>query len=171
MLDIPKRTKGIKNANLSLKDAYKLYKKENKDSKIEQTTFCNICKQYNQKIVELLVNKAFIYNLPYKLGKISVKKRKIKYRVDKEGKLITKNKPVDWKATKELWIKHPELKASHTKVYHTNKHSGEYGMYYCWSKMGCNIKYLGVYSFKPVRKQSRYLAKQIKTQEGLDFYL
>lgn len=144
---------------------YKSYKSKTKDKNknynITAGQYGQIIKLAHTLIAKGIVEDNFIFNPPYLACKFRIKKYKQPIKFDSEGKIIKANLPVNWKATKEYWLKNPVAKEKKTLIYFLNDHSDGYR--YRFSKFlkkdaRGNLRY---YNFKPSRKHDRALAKQI----------
>ena len=108
--------------------------------------------------------------MPYRMGNISIRKYKTKL---KEGKTINGSKilnyPVDWKATKQMWVELPET--AHKKViYIDNDHTSGYRIKFLWNIYNAKFKNKTNVAFKPLRKISRALASEIKSNPDFEAY-
>lgn len=87
--------------------------------------FVSIIKDFNVAIFNLLLYNAFVFRMPFSLGEVSIRKKKVEPYIDKEGKLVN-NLPIDYRATKLLHDRDPDAKEKDIKVYHSNEHSDGY---------------------------------------------
>jgi hypothetical protein len=183
MLEIKKRGKGKYNNDFGSKDCYDKYiesidKKDlplgsdykNTSYFVSFNTYKKILKQMNKLVMNALINDNAEFTMPYRMGELSVKKRKVKIKLDSEGNVIKKAIPVDYKATKELWAKDPEAQKNHTKIYLFNEHFDGYKCLFYWKKKDINTRGIKPYCFRPTREYKRELAKQIKNNPNIDFY-
>lgn len=113
----------------------------------------------NKKVIDRIIFDNFEFNISG-LGKLSLKKRKIRKFID--GK-FNKRLAVDWKESKKYG----------KRIYHLNEHSGgyKYLFYFEQSKVLKNRTY---YTFKVARQNDRYLAKILKNPDiygKIDAYL
>lgn len=116
-----------------------------------------------------IVTNARTYKLPHGLGTIYVCKFKTSVREMKDGTL-QRFRPVDYKATKELWARDPKAKEEHKKIYHENRDSNEYIYKIKWSKYGTKISNKLCYKFSPARGFSRMIKKQKELNKNLDYF-
>jgi len=183
MLEIKKRGKGKYNNDFGTKDCYDAYIKNidknelplgsdytNTSYFVNFNTYKEVIKQMNKLVMDSLINNNSEFTIPYRMGELSVKKRKVKIRLDSEGNVIKKALPVDYKATKELWVNDPEAQKNHIKIYLFNEHFDGYKCLFHWKKKDINTKGIKPYCFRPTREYKRELAKQIKTNPNIDFY-
>lgn len=98
-------------ANIKSKDIYEFYATQhfkyykegfvngtiNKRSKyyLTYSTFMMILSDLNIALRESIVYNSFEFNIPYRLGVLSIKKNKREVYFDKDGKLVN-TLPVDW---------------------------------------------------------------------------
>ena len=127
---------------------------------------------YNKAISKEMLENAFEYILPFRLGIIRIKKYKAHYKVDEETGKIIGNLSPNWKATKELWKDNEKAKSEKKLVYHTNEHSDGYQYKWYFSNYRSNCINKSAYCFIPSRTNKRELASLIKDEEfDGDFYM
>ena len=84
----------------TLKDAYIQYEElgEKKEfPTVDKSTYTKVCKDFNKRLINLIIDQSQEIELPFRLGKLVVVKK------EKDFNKIKKNKlPVNWKRTKEL---------------------------------------------------------------------
>ena len=171
-----KRSDGKHNADYALRDLYKEYKNQSKNP-VSYKIYSEFLKEYNDRVMHEIIYSALQYKMPYRLGYIRIQRRKLIPYV-KEGKLIKKHLPVDYKATKELWAKqYPKLSDEEIKqipnkkiLYHLNEHSGGYGVRFYWDKMISNAINQSCYIFKATRTCKEDLAKFIKDIKIIEYF-
>ena len=153
----------------SMPDYYKYYCK-NYD-KIERKLFNSIVTDFNEGIMNLIINEGVVYKFPKIFFELMIKKAKRKAYI-KNGKLIN-SVPIDWKRTNELWEKDAEAKAKKIRVRYNNSHTSGYVFRIYCKKFKCKIKNRSLFKFKPSRKFQRSLSKRIKdpNQDNFDCYL
>lgn len=141
------RGKNIIQNVLTLKHIYQYYIKDiSKSSKYYLTyrLFRDICEDANKELSNEIL-EGYFFKMPYRLGTIRIKKRKID---------INNLKP-DF----GLFNKSNES----YKNKHLNEHSNNYYVRYYWTKrVETLIKNKSVYSYIPTRANKRELAKRIK---------
>lgn len=140
------------NKSKTIKDAYKAYAKENKndpDFAVDYTTYRKVCLAFNAKISESIILNAAEFKLYGGLGSIRIKKMKASKT----------QKRVDWERTKE----------SNIKVYHLNFHTDEHYYRWHWNRHKSRFKNRSAYSFTPIRKNKRELAKLLK-ENSVDYF-
>lgn len=158
-----KRGKGLYICERGIREAYKLYLSKfnfkSQTSKFEQASdpkkialskkqYKDIWNSIAEEIVTNLVDHSKILKLPFNLGTLKIKKRKMVI-----GALHTKNLlKVDWKHYRETGFKR----------YHLNENRDNHSYKYEWlcikGPTGKNI-----YSFNPLRINKRKLAKTLLT--------
>jgi hypothetical protein len=141
----------------TLKDAHKHYADEVvKDTffDVEYKTYRKACEMFNKRISEKILKSAEEFQLPYRLGTIRVKKKKMSFKDKKRLK-------IDWQETKKLG----------SVVYHMNDHTDNYRYGWKWDKSNAIVKNKKVYSFMPTRNNKRTLAALLKDRfSGVDFF-
>jgi exoribonuclease R len=148
-----KRGKGKINKCLTLKDAYKKYVEENKkkNTKFESwKVFKELCNDYNKESLRRVIEESETVKLPYRLGNLTVIKRKLNL-----GKLSKNKWIIDYQKSKELGF----------IVYFDN----DFKYYIKWDKFKAVFKWKSVYYFKACRTAKRTLASAIK--QGKDYFL
>lgn len=153
-----------------LPDYYRYYtKKYNSD--IDRNTFNKIITEFNEELIQLIIEESLIFYVPHIGIEIMIKKDKRKPRIV-NGKLIN-NVPPDWKATNELWEKDPEARTKKIVVRHNNSHTSGYVFRIYCKKANTKIKNRGLFKFKPNRKFQRTLSKRIKdpNKDNFDAFL
>ncbi len=135
----------------NIEDIYKFYKKAiaNKSIKYKVTLaqYKDICYSYNQTITDLILNHSQCVKLPYRLGEIGIKKRKMNYK------------------EKYLKFDYGEYNKTGNKTFHLNAHSNEWKARWYWSKKRCVVINKSLYSFTPTMTNKRKLSA-IMLQKG-----
>lgn len=145
-------------AHYGMNDYYKFFI-DLYDSNISKTTFNKVITEYNSKMGELLIDELTL-PLPARMGVLEILKDKRKVYANKEGKIIN-NKPVDWKATNNLWKLNEEAKQKKVLIRHDNRHTNGYVFRVYYNKSTANYKNKTVYSFAPIRTLKRSITKRI----------
>lgn len=183
-LNIPKRGLAVVKSSTKTKDIYQFYKENIKSVpsiitgektlgkyNISSKLYSNIIKDINKEIIKLMILENFEYKLPYRLGLLSIKQKKIKFELDEKGELKTKKLSLDFKATKDLWKEDEEAKKNKSLIFYTNEHTNGNKVSWWWSKKGASTLGIKVYYFKPCREMSRTPAKYLKDKSlNLQFY-
>ena len=132
---------------LGIRDAYKLYRQENKDHK-DLLTFLLVAEGFNQFLFDKLFNGEEIM-LFERLGNMSLRGKKVNPRINEDG--LIKGLAPNWKATNELWSNNPEAKARKELVFYFNEHSEGVRYRFHWCKQRVYIKFKEFYTFKLTR--------------------
>lgn len=142
--------------SFGMNDFYYYYR-TNRKGIISKDMFRTILREFFSELVEYLY-EGFLIKLPFGLGGYHIGKYKPAIGKDKNGNYYMKGrKAVDYKATKEMWLKHPELR-SKIYIYYENLHTDGYKVKLYKGIM--NKKILNaLYNFKPANTFSRGLAK------------
>ena len=161
-----KRGKGKIKVHYGRVDMYKHYietsDKEPGTNQVSYSDYCTVLNMFNKGISKAIMEDAYEFILPKRLGTIRIKKYKPKVRLDDDGKLITNNLAVDYKATNELWQNNPEAKKAGKKVFHLNNHSDGYRYIWYYSTYRSNLPNKSLYRFIPTRTNKRELSRLIK---------
>lgn len=180
---IKKRTKGKYLTDIKTRDLYKFYMASiipvesikggmtKGEYDVKEKTYSDIIKFLNTEIIKLIILDNFEFKIPCNLGTLSMKKSPIQYKLDENGELDTGYLTVDYKATRELWLKDEEARKAKKLIFLTNDHTNGYRMAYVWSKKTANVKGIAVYYFLPCRQMKRAPVQYLKDKElGLSFY-
>jgi hypothetical protein len=170
-----KRGKGKIKVHYGRADMYKHYiestEKLPEAAQVSYSDYCKVLNKFNTDISTAIMESAYEFILPKRLGTVRIKKYKPKVRLDEEGKLLTNNLAVDYKATNELWENNPEAKKAGKKVFHLNNHSDGYRYIWYYSTYRSNLPNKSLYRFIPTRTNKRELSKLIKNENFKgDFY-
>lgn len=141
-------------------DYYNFYK-ENYDNPVDKKLYRKIIKDYHQQLYTEIIEHAYDFKLPFRLGVLCLRKYKPKLELRSDNKLINNNPP-DFKKTKELWERDPEAKKNRVIVRHLNRHSNGFVFTFKYFKQTANYKNQTVFQFEPVRKVKQYINKCIK---------
>lgn len=156
--------------DITLNDFYKYYKTKS-ESPVDYSIFKNIVFEFNNDICKGCIYDSLFFKMPSRLGILSIKKRKSKASINKDGSLNTKFLAVNWKDTKELWEKDPEAKEKHQRVYHLNRHSNGYILRWNWDRFNINLSNRTYYSLDIMRKYDRELSKVLYDENlNVDYY-
>ena len=162
-----KRTEGKIISHYGITDYYKYFKKDNPTLKITYQQYTKIIKQFNENLINLIIDENVTYVLPYLGSSLSIRKTKRIPRIV-DGKLYNPT-PVDWVATNKLWDEDEEAKDKKLLVRYNNNHTSKYVFRVSFRKYihpFINKKY---YNFQTSRKFSRLLAARIN-DENKDKY-
>lgn len=140
--------------------------------------FSDVVNRFNNKLKNELIYNSCKFVLPYRIGSMYIKRKKVILRLDEEGNVIKKGLIPDWKKTLELWKKvYPgqskeELKLIKNKqvVYNLNEHTYGYRFFLFWSKKTSNIKNHGPYEFVFAKSNRRELARALRSNPNITYY-
>jgi len=191
-----KRFKHSFKIDLDTKEIYDFYKQSDKvKDPVNRKLFNEIVFEFNRKIASLILDKAFEYKMPYKLGFMRIASRKRKLQI-KNGVILKNKLKVNWGETLKLFIKNNpqfnfnfktardflyKLKSKqfgdnppeHVKlknIYHFNQHSDGYIFKIIWDKSYGSIhKRLMFYNFKPSKDFRLTLGKIVKGGDYVKF--
>lgn len=175
-------TKNKIDVHFTLKDSYKTYKKQCKElgcKASSYSTFMSFNKDMNKDIHNRMIYDNMEYQMPYRLGILSIKKTKPKAWVDAEGNVSLKSLGVDWNETKKYWAQiYPgqspeELKLipNKTLVYYENKHTDGYKMMHHYDKKKAVFVGKSLFQFRATREYIREIKKAVTTNKQLDFFI
>lgn len=165
--NIPKRTKGKIKVDVGNSDIYEFYKSQLKPVEsitggqtlgsydLKAKVFGDILRDINDSIFDLIILENFEFKMPFGLGKLSMVQKKVKYKLDENGELKTKNLAVDYKATNELWKNDQVARENKTLIFFTNERTNGNRMSYFWSKRGAKCQGLESYYFLACRNVKR----------------
>jgi hypothetical protein len=158
------------NSDFGINDYYKFYnKKYRKD--ISKIKYKKIIEDFNNKIIDLIIEDSLTYPLPYINMEIMIKKEKRKPKIV-NGKLVNTT-PINWKVTNELWKNDKEAKEKKILVRYNNYHTSGYVYRIYCKKFKCNLKYRSLYKFNANRGFTSKLAKRLldPNKDNLDAFL
>ena len=113
--------------------------------------FRHICSDFNRKASERIISESETLKMPFRLGSIRVRKRKLD---------VNRKINIDWEATK----KYKKV------IYHLNEHTDGYGYYFFHDRTEARFKNQGRSRFKAARANGRLLAKALK-EKRTDYFL
>lgn len=151
-----------------LKHLFAFYK-DSYEHPVDYKTYSKVINQFNQMLIKQVYNGAYI-TFPYALGDLYIIKHKPKLKFDELGNIVTHNRymMVDYKATKELWNEHPELKHQQ-KVYYDNFHTDGFKFTIKWKRYH-TLRAHKLYNFIPSRSFRRGLANFLFSNPNQDYY-
>jgi hypothetical protein len=152
-----------------IRETFSFYKEEG--GTVEYSIFAKVLKEFYQELANLIIFKAFDFKMPFRLGRLRIRKYKPKLKSNEDGSLdMTRYRP-DWAATKKLWAANEEAKKQKKLVYHLNDHSNGYQHRFFWEKRTSNIPNHSAYCFLPSRKNKRTLAAELKNEDSkVDYF-
>jgi len=137
---------------------------------IPYDVYCKILSDLNSGIAKLILTRNFEFNMPYRLGTLSIKKKKLTPYIDKEGNFVN-NLPVDWKETWALWRRDKNAYENKKLVRFTNEHTKGYIGRWYYSKRVANYPNKGLYTFIPCRTSKTELGSILKDENNnIDYY-
>lgn len=142
----------IKNSEYCHNDIYKDYlsdKEEDSPYYVSSKDFAKYTNEFYIKLMELVILKSKVINLPFKFGEIYVGKKK--------PVQLTTNMSVDWETSKKIgkWVRFD------------NSHSSGWKFRFLWVKRKSYVINAMAYRLIFSRDNKRLLAKTIK--EGRDY--
>ena len=168
----------------TIKDCDSFYKK-NYNNSLKEKKYKDIAYDLNSTIADMIIRESFEYRIPYGLGFIRIKKKKLKFKLF-NGKLDVNKNIIDWESTWKYWEKQfpnntrNEIKKLPGKkvFFHSNDHTNGEIMRWYWDKRISKVKNVLTYSFKPVKGgifNDKYtgrlgLSKWIKSREKQNEY-
>jgi hypothetical protein len=126
-----------------------------------------IIKACNLAVMNLIIKKGIDFKLPFRMGTMSVVKKKIAYLKLPTGR-VRLVAGVDWKATHEMWKEDPKTKENKKVIYYTNEHSGGYTIRLRYLNTWANFTGFQYYRFYPTREFNKLLSEEIKTNMNFD---
>lgn len=148
----PRNKNRIQNTD-TLKECYKFYKQnlkyKNTPLNVSYSLYRNICVDFNKEISKKILYEAFEFKVPYKLGKLRIKKFKMT--------LSKKKLRIDFNATKKYG----------KTIYHLNDHSDNFAYRWFWDKSSILSVGKRTYSFEATRANKRAISPIIKNKEQL----
>lgn len=141
----------------TIHDLYKFYKEITKDP-LSERLFKDIVYDINKEVSDLVISRSFEYRLPYRLGYLRIKKRKLRLKI-KNGRIDVNKNMVDWKSTFDYWQDKYGTRdrkvlrdiKDKKRIYQLNEHTNGDIMKWFWDKHLCNVPNSSVYKFKPVK--------------------
>lgn len=151
-------------------DIFKAFKKA-EDIDIPQNIYSKVLNDFNREISRLILEEAFEFIIPNRIGTLRIKKYKPKI-FNKDGELKKNKLNPNWKKTNELWAKDAEAKANKILVYHTNEHSDGYEYKWHFSNYRSICKNKSAYCFIPTRTNKRAITALVTNEEFKgDYYM
>lgn len=163
-----KRLHRIK-ADYGTADYYRFYKNKNKKEAVSRAIYGEIVREFNDHVRDRISSKGAEYIMPFRLGKIELRKLKTEVKLDEKGNIINML-PVNWKETRELWAENPQAKEKGIKIRFTNEHTEGYTFRIFYKKSKANYKNKSIYKLKFNRGMKRNLSKSI-FQGRIDAFL
>lgn len=117
LLNVDKPRKHKIRGSLGVYDAYKYYRKnkpKGHEYVLTESQYFSIIRQVNILLADKLINGDEV-TLPYKMGRLELRKTASYIRLDAKGNLIT-NLPIDWDKTIKLWYEDEQAYKDRTLV-------------------------------------------------------
>jgi hypothetical protein len=153
-----------------IREAYKYYKLYT-ENPVSYKQFRLIWTTFIDKVTTGIVESGRDFSMPYRLGAVGIRKRKIVVKLNPDGTIDKRSLRPDWDATKQLWAKDPEAMKQKTLVFHLNKHFGGYNAKWFWDKSTCIVKNQTAYSLMLSRNNKRKLSVAIFDEDlEVDYY-
>jgi len=153
------RTEGKIKVDYGIEDYYRFFKLDNPEIKISYKEYSQIVSNFNEGLIELIIEDGLEYTLPHLGSTLSIKKDKRLPRI-KDGKLYNPT-PVDWMATNKLWDEDEEAREKKLLVRYLNTHTSKYVFKIAFKKYVYPFKNKKYYTFKSSRRFARQLAVRI----------
>jgi len=163
-----KRNEGKNNADYSLRELYKRYK-TNIENPVPYKTFADFLREYNSRIMDAIIYERLEFRMPARVGYVRIQRRRLMAYM-KDGQIVKKHIPVDWKRTLDYWRElYPdktdqEIKEIPNKkvLRHHNEHTNGNSVKFYWDKSRSIAVNQSCYVFKATRTAKEDLARFIK---------
>lgn len=145
----------------------------NKDSKyyVDYSTYCKVLDIFNLNIRDLILYSSFDFNMPFRLGMLGIRKRRLTPWFDEDENLVNPL-PINWGETLKLWEVDPKAKEEKKLVRHYNQHTKGFVARWYFSKKTATFKWKSAYAFIPCRTAKKELSKILKDETStIDYYL
>lgn len=136
---------------------------------VSSKLYLQILSEFNEMLVQVMLDENIDYKLPYNLGTIGIRKYKPKFKTE-NGKIIANKLPIDPIETRKLWESNPDAKARKIYVRFNNKHSEGFVFKLYWAKSKALFKNKTIYTMSFKRSFKRMLAQRIK-EKSIDAYI
>lgn len=137
---------------------------------VDYSTYNKILSDFNIALRDEILYNAFEFIMPYRMGTLSIRKKKLTPWINEEGKLVNPFPP-DWKATMDLWEADPISRKQKKLVRHTNTHTQGYVAKWYYSTRNATFKWKSAYGFMPCRTAKVLLSQALKDPESsVDYY-
>lgn len=138
---------------------------------VDYSTYCKVIDSFNRKLRDEILYHAFDYSMPFRMGYLGIRKRKLTPWINEAGELVNPLPP-DWKATLDLWEVDPKAKEQKKLVRHFNEHTKGYIAQWYYSTARATYQWKSAYSFIPCRTAKIELSKILKNEKlEVDYYL
>ena len=166
-------------SDCSIDDIYKFYASKNLDP-VSSKVWKEITQEYNKEILRAIIYDHIIFTMPFRLGKIRIRKHKKEIHITEEGKVDTTRLTANCKKTKAMWeAKYPDKTPEEIAsipieekgiIYILNEHTDGYTFKFYWDRTISDVKNQTYYVFKPVRKVNREINIALAQNSELQYY-
>lgn len=147
-------------SDYGVSDYYRFFKKNNPDINITRAEFGAIIKEFNSHTRDRMALKGAGFILPFRLGKVELRKVKTEVKIDEDGNVINQL-PTNWKETRKLWKENPAAKDKGIKIKFTNEHTDGYTFKISYLRGKANFKNKTIYKIRFNRDLKRNLSASI----------
>ena len=141
-------------------DYYEHYRNTVKNP-VDRHLYSKVLRAILYKLGRKIVSHNYLLRLPFRMGGFMLVKWKPKTKII-DGKVVTQ-RPVDYKATKDLWASNPKAKESKVVIFHENFHSDGYVFKVKYLNVTAIYKNRSYYKMQINRQLKREIAQKIKT--------
>lgn len=149
-------------------DYYKHYSKTAKNP-LSKEQYYKILDEYLNRVHNMIGLEGVSYNIPQRLGKIQLRKSKNVVKLKPDG-TIKNTLAINWKATKDLWLKNPRAKERKIKIRYTNEHTDGYVFKLVYLKYNANYKNKSAYKMS-INREMRRLTNIAVTKNNVDAFI
>lgn len=127
---------------------------------VSRATFGQIIKEFNTHVRDRVSKKGAEYTLPFRIGKLELRKLKTEVKIDDNGDIVN-TLPINWRETRKLWRENENAKRNKTKIRYTNEHTEGYTFRIFYKTSKANFKNKSIYKMKINRTLKRQLSNSI----------
>lgn len=159
-------------------DIYKFYKNKYGNEALSRKIFMRVLKGILPELILLMIFENFEFSMPARLGTLRIKKKLVEPKLDENGELDVRSLSINYKKTKELWMKlYPgkspeEIKKVKNKplVRELNEHTDGYRFIWYWDRLTCNVPNQSAYSLDMTRTYDRQLSNAARTIKNINYF-
>lgn len=140
---------------------FNYYVKNYKGTVNTYSKFAEVLNKINQAFANEFADTGYEIKLPKRMGMMCISKRKGIVWINNEGKVCS-NRPINYKATKELWANNSEAKEKKQVIRLENKHTDGYQFRIYYKRVVANYRNKSIYTINPNRTMSRRFSKNIR---------
>ena len=157
------RTEGKIKSHYGIREYYKFFKQDHPELDIDYKRYVKVITEFNEGLIDLIIEDNVEYSIPYIGSTLSVKKDK---RVPKivNGKLYNTS-PVDWVATNKLWSEDDEAHEKKLLVRFLNTHTMRNVFRIYFKKFKLMYQNKNLYKFETCRDFARALGQRINDED------